>query len=115
MGLDIDYFYNLTPRQFANIQKGWALIRDADSKERIVLTRKLMYAALAPWSKNLTEDKLWKLDFLNIPEMEDTNPTTLKAIEAVAERWAYRDRLFKKEKSPLKLMDLLLLKQKSTL
>ena len=63
MELDINYFYSLTPRQFANIQKGWSERRDAEQKERLILTRRLMFASLAPYSKGLTEQSLWPLDF----------------------------------------------------
>lgn len=63
MSLNVDYFYSLTPRQFQNIQIGWMDRREAESRERILLTRKVMFAALAPWGKGLTEDKIWPLDF----------------------------------------------------
>lgn len=63
MGLDINYFYSLTPRQFANIQKGMFEKRDAEQKERLILVRRLMFASLAPYSKGLTEQSLWSFDF----------------------------------------------------
>lgn len=65
MGLNIDYFYRLTPRQFTNIQKGWTERRDAEQKERFILTRRLMFAALAPHSKGITEQSIWEFDFEN--------------------------------------------------
>lgn len=97
MGLTIDYFYNLTPRQFANIQKGWQEIRDADSKERIILTRKIMWSNLAPWCKGMTEDKIWQLDFLDQPKQ--VNLPTEEELQKSIERWEKRDQLLANKKA----------------
>lgn len=63
--MQIDYFYSLTPRQFNNIQVGYNDRRDAEQKERLILVRRLMFSALAPHSKGLTEQSLWHFDFEN--------------------------------------------------
>lgn len=63
MGLKINYFYSLTPRQFFNHVKGWSDLRDAESKERMIFTRRLMYSNLAPWTKGLKETDIWPFDF----------------------------------------------------
>jgi hypothetical protein len=97
MGLTIDYFYNLTPRQFANIQRGWSDRRDAESKERIMLVRKIMWSNLAPWSKGITEEKLWPLEFLNIAQ--PTEAPTEEALQQSIERWRKRDELLAKQKA----------------
>lgn len=69
--------------------------RDAESRERIILTRKLMWSNLAPWSKGITEEKLWPLDFL-----DKTEPATLPTedeLQKSIERWKLRDeKLLKK-------------------
>jgi len=48
-----------------------------------------MYAALAPWVKNATEDTIWKLDFLN--QTAETTDIALEDINAVEKRWQQRD------------------------
>lgn len=94
MGLNIHYFYSLTPRQFSNIQRGWADRRDAESKERLILTRRLMYSNLVPWSKNLSEQKLWPFDWEN--EIQEFNTPSEDDIEASIKRWELRDAKHKK-------------------
>lgn len=46
IGLTIDYFYSLTSRQFSNIVAGYQKKEDNLSKERWIITRKLMYASM---------------------------------------------------------------------
>lgn len=94
LGLDIDYFYNLTPRQFHNIEKGINQKRDAESKERMYLTRRLMYCSLAPHSKNLKEESIWDIEAIFNPDepLENKTETELLAEQnAMKERWAQRD------------------------
>lgn len=92
MGLTIDYLYSLTPRQFYNIQKGWNEKRDGESKERILLARKIMYASIMPHTKHLTENDVWPLDFLNLPEEEERNDEQLaKDLEDSLAFWARVD------------------------
>lgn len=98
MGLSIEYFYSLTPRQFYNHQKGWADLRDADSKERMIFTRRLMYASLAPWSKNLKEQDLWPFDFENNNVALDEETLT-KQLEETRKYWEEIDR--RRNKEPL--------------
>lgn len=94
MGLSIDYFYSLTPRQFTNIQKGWSDRRDAEQKERFILTRRLMFAALAPHSKGLTEQSIWPLEFENelLDEVEQRDDEQMaKDLEEVRLFWERYD------------------------
>lgn len=94
MALDIEYFYSLTPRQFSNIQKGWADRRDGEQKERLILVRRLMYAALAPHSKGLTEQSIWPLDFekdLLDKANERDEAQMIKELEAAAAFWERYD------------------------
>lgn len=95
MGLDINYFYNLTPRQFTNIQKGWSDRRDAESKERMIYTRRLMFAFLQPYAKNLTEQKLWPFDWESESVLErsvEESDAMAKELEATIKRWEQRDK-----------------------
>ena len=63
MGLQIDYFKSLTQRQFYNIVNGYRKKEDILSRERWMITRKMMYAAMAPYlEKNITE-----IDLLPFP------------------------------------------------
>lgn len=101
MGLTISYFYSLTLRQFLNIQKGWSDKRDADAKMQMVLTRKMMFAALSPWGKNLTEEKVWPFDWENEQQEQRTEAETAqmeKELEASKKRWAERDARMLKSK-----------------
>jgi hypothetical protein len=48
--------YSLTPRSFFNAVNGSRKKEDAYSKERWIMTRKMMYAALMPYLKNNEEE-----------------------------------------------------------
>lgn len=63
MGLNIDYFYSLTQRQFANIANGYFKKQDYLSRERWVIARKLMHSALMPHMKNSVKET----DLLSFP------------------------------------------------
>lgn len=102
MGLELDYFYSLTPRQFGNIQQGWQERRDAEMKMQMLLTRKTMFAALLPYSKNLTEQDLWPMEFdqentLEFSEAEQARIT--QELEESKARWEARDAA-RKNKAP---------------
>jgi len=96
MGLNVNYFYSLTPRQFHNIHKGYNDKREAESNERLLLTRKLMFSTLLPWSKNLTEQDIWKFDWeqtalknrlgLDVKEIEQDIEATKKYWEDIDKR-----------------------------
>ena len=63
MNFPIKDFYELTPLEFFAYREGFVQLRDADSKERITLTRKIMWASLAPYSKNLKENQIMEFDW----------------------------------------------------
>jgi len=48
MGLNLDYFYSLTPREFDNIRKGFIKKEEARIQLSWEQTRTLMYAITAP-------------------------------------------------------------------
>ena len=56
--LKIKYFYNLTPRQFSNTERGFRKQEDILSKERWIMTRKIMWAAAFPHLKKVEEREL---------------------------------------------------------
>jgi len=65
MGLTIDEFYKLTPRQFHNIQNGFYRRKEDELKENLILNRGLKFTMLVPHLKdrNATEEKLFPLYF----------------------------------------------------
>lgn len=58
MQLSIKEFYQLTPLEFFAYREGFIHLRDADSKERITLVRKIMWASLSLYAKNLKENQI---------------------------------------------------------
>jgi hypothetical protein len=63
MNIRLSDFYEYTPLEFFALREGFVNIRDADSQERLLLTRKLMWASLAPYSKRLKEQDIMKFEF----------------------------------------------------
>lgn len=63
MGLHIDEFYRMTPRQFHNVQRGFFRRREDELKERLILNRGIKFASLIPHlkDKNATEEKVFPL------------------------------------------------------
>lgn len=105
MGLNVDYFYSLTPRQFQNIQIGWNHKRDAEMNMQMILTRRIMWSNLAPYSKGLTEQGLWPLYFEedHLKEFsEEEFEKQLAELEESKKRWEKIDaaRQNKKENTP---------------
>jgi hypothetical protein len=54
--MPFEEFYSLTPRSFFNAVNGNRKKEDAYSKERWIMTRKIMYAAMMPYLKNNEEE-----------------------------------------------------------
>lgn len=106
MGLTIDYFYSLTPRQFFNIQRGWLERRNAESMERMLLTRKIMLTNLMPWSKGLTEEKIWPIASPEKSEPKPLPENYIADLEASKKRWQERDNKTYTVSKKLKLGDL---------
>lgn len=90
LGLNIEYFYNLEPRQFYNIQVGIENKRDAKYKQQLILTRRLYHAILLPHleDRDALESDLWPLSFIPGEIKPDI---TLQDIEDVKKRWEERD------------------------
>lgn len=52
----------MTPRQFTNTERGYRKQQDTLSKERCILTRKIMWATAFPHLKEkITEEQIWPL------------------------------------------------------
>ncbi|MCO6149055.1 hypothetical protein [Flavobacterium sp. NRK1] len=51
MGLQLLYFYSLTPREFANIAKGFRLRQETDYKNNWEIARQIMWSSLAPYQQ----------------------------------------------------------------
>lgn len=111
MGLTIDYFYSLTPRQFFNIQSGWSTRRNAESLERMVLTRKIMLSNLAPYSKSLTEKSLWPIPEVDNAILQELPEDYLEQINNSIERWQQLDQTAYNDPVKLSLSDLQQLKK----
>ncbi len=58
IGLTVDYFYSLTPRQWSNTEKGYYAKELILMKDRWIQTRKVMWAVLMPNAKNLKESEV---------------------------------------------------------
>jgi hypothetical protein len=65
MGLLIDEFYKLTPRQFHNVQSGFYRRKEDELKIQLILNRGLKFAVIKPHLKdqNATEEVVYPLYF----------------------------------------------------
>ncbi|XRE42213.1 hypothetical protein ACIVBQ_000417 [Tenacibaculum discolor] len=72
VGLEIMYFYSLTPRQFYNVLKGWRKRNEKKENNHWEQTRLLMYSFLKPHAKN--PDRFELTDVFKFP-WEETQET----------------------------------------
>lgn len=90
MGLTIDYFYSLTPRQFHNVQVGWNQNQEMQIKTSWEQTRRLYEGILRPYikDKNKTVQDLLPMpwDVEDVQQMGET-----EGFEAMQERWRLID------------------------
>ena len=74
MGLKIDYFYSLTPRNFYNISEGYRRKEEESLKIKMILNRDLEFAMISPYLdkkaniKSVTDYK--KFDWENEDEVD---------------------------------------------
>ena len=85
MGLEVNYFYSLTPREFANLTIGYSKKKDAADRQSWEQTRWLMHSVLLPHKKSGTDLKL--TDVLKFPwekemQKEAPKPKTRAELEA---------------------------------
>jgi len=81
LGLSLDYFYNLTPRQFANTVNGRRKSDDNKSKERWMIARKIMYFSIVLKTKNLKEN-----DIMSFPWEDSQNEFSLEDHEKLLDQ-----------------------------
>ena len=96
MGLDIRYLYSLTPRQFSNIQAGWSLNIEIQTKTSWEQTRRLVFSSLQPYLKS---KKSVASDIMPFPwDVLDQDESTNLPNEGYAEmsdRWSKIDEMKK--------------------
>lgn len=93
--LDVDYFYNLTYRQFVNVINGYRNREEKLSQERLIIMRKMMYASLLPHlKKGAKETDIMQFDFeQNAVQMisEQDHLELMQEIEDVKQFWLDQD------------------------
>jgi len=104
MGLTLDYFYSLTPRQFYNVLTGYRRKEFKYYKNGWEQTRQIMYTLLLPHQKKgstLTPQKVmllpWDNDNNTDTEKLDTALPSVEAIKAQQAEWAAIDALRAKQ------------------
>lgn len=86
VGLDVNYFYSITPREFTNILIGYRNKEEAKEKAHWVRSRLTMYYALLPYTEN---KKFAPEDVFKFPWEEETEsllerkPKTREELEEV--------------------------------
>lgn len=98
--LKVKYFYNLTPRQFSNTERGFRKQEDILSKERWIMTRKIMWATAFPHFKKVEERELlpFPWDQSEIEEMSFEESKKLKdGADRVKEFYKKQDEIRKSQ------------------
>ena len=97
MGLTVEYFYSLTPREFGNALEGFRNREQRAMRESWEQTRMLMWAALSPYKgkgQTLTPQSLLPFDW-DKPEQLAYTPEQeaemMAEVEAMQKRWEERD------------------------
>jgi hypothetical protein len=101
LGLTIDYFYSLTPRQFANTVNGRRKRDDNESKERWMIARKIMYFSIVLKTKNLKEKDIINFPWEDSKEFEFSIEDQEKLLDEVESVKAFYEDQDKKEKAAL--------------
>lgn len=65
--LKVQYFYSLTYREFINTVNGFSKYEDIKSREQWSMTRKMMYASVAPYA----DENFKETDFFKLPGEEE--------------------------------------------
>ncbi len=95
MGLQADYFYSITYRQFANTLEGYRRKEDNLSKERLIIMRKLSYAAILPHLKSKVSEHEympfpWENDIVEMQNIKSAEEIE-NEIKEMKEFWAIID------------------------
>ncbi len=87
-------YYGMTPRQFFNALRGYRNKQDLLSRERWMIARKMMYAAMAPYAKNLKETEIMQFPWEDeiIKQLDASELQKMKEQQAENEQfWARWD------------------------
>lgn len=93
MGLTIDYFYSLLPRQFYNISIGHREQQENNFTQQAMLLRRVMWTNILPHVKKgvqLDETDLFPLAIDNVAD--DAKAVDETELQAVRDYWAEVDR-----------------------
>ena len=93
MGLQIDYFYSLTLRQFANICAGYFKKKKFEQNSYLLGVRKIMYSTLLPYQKKgFKEQDLFRLEFEEIDTDEIDLYNEIESVKSQKEFWEEMDK-----------------------
>ena len=94
MGLAIDYFYALEPRQFQNIIEGYTRKKEREVKERWRQVQWICFWSAAPLSKSIKKpDDVLQLPWDEI--LDDSNPidqSPEEQMKAIKAKWEEIDK-----------------------
>lgn len=93
LGLTVDYFYSLTPRQWHNTEKGYYAKELILMKDRWMQTRKIMWATLAADVKNLKENELLSFPWDTDDVVEFTDEDHQELLDEVEKVKAFYDQV----------------------
>lgn len=97
IGLSFDYLYNLTSRQFSNIQEGWNIQQEMQIKTSWEQTRSLYDAVIRPYLKDKKKSAKEILPFPWDKDIEEQVNEKVPEItsEEMEERWRRIDKMNK--------------------
>ena len=87
MGLNLDYFYSLTPREFYNISKGWRARKEGEERLSWEQTRSIMFTVASP---NLKKKNLKITEFMPFPWeklQKEKKKLSESELKTMFERW----------------------------
>lgn len=99
MNLKVDYFYQLTDREFTNAVNGFRKRADTISKEFWMMTSKIMWATAMPHCKSPVGGPLKESDLISFPWQtklikeftEADNEILLQEVEQIKEFYRIQD------------------------
>lgn len=94
--MNVEYYYELTYRQFINTLRGSRKKEDTQAKERLLLVRKIMYASLMPHLKKGTpENEIWSFEFEEEALAKNTAKTEAEFEAEIDKMTAFWERIDK--------------------
>lgn len=92
MGLALDYFYSLTPREFTNALRGFRAREQAHFRNSWEQVRQVMWASLAPYQKKGSQLK--PQGIMQFEWEKTENEATLDDLKALRETVEQKNRVF---------------------